>query len=116
MHSKLIGLVGGMGPYAALDVNKKIFDNTIAEMDEDHLNVVLLSLCEAIPGRTKFLSGEIQENPATALAQKIRQFHLDIVGVACNTFHAPAIFDEFELILKKENPNTQIVHLLDEIK
>ena len=97
--SKLIGIVGGMGPYSALDVNKKIFDNTLALSDKEHLNVVLLSFCSGIPGRTKFLMGETLENPASSLAEKISPFKVDIIAVACHTFHTPPMFDVFEIEL-----------------
>ena len=33
----VIGIVGGVGPYAGLDLNQKIFDNTVTNgTDQDH--------------------------------------------------------------------------------
>ncbi len=114
--SKLIGIVGGMGPYSALDVNKKIFDNTLALSDKEHLNVALLSFCSGIPGRTKFLMGETQENPASSLAEKISPFKVDVVGVACHTFHTPPMFDVFEADLQKSSHPSHVVHLPQAVK
>ena len=42
----MIGIVGGVGPYAGLDLAKNIFDNTLAETDQQHLPLVMLSLPE----------------------------------------------------------------------
>jgi hypothetical protein len=39
-----IGIIGGAGPYAGLNLVKKIFDQTLARTDQDHLPVVLVSL------------------------------------------------------------------------
>ena len=114
--SKLIGIVGGMGPYSALDVNKKIFDNTLALSDKEHLNVALLSFCSGIPGRTKFLMGETLENPASSLAEKISPFKVDIIAVACHTFHTPPMFDVFEADLQKSSHPSQIIHLPNAVK
>ncbi|HEY5615808.1 MAG TPA: aspartate racemase, partial [Bacteroidota bacterium] len=33
----IIGVVGGVGPYAGLDLVKKIFDQTTASIDQEHL-------------------------------------------------------------------------------
>ena len=42
------GIVGGVGPHAELDLNRKISDHTRALTDQEHLPVVLASLSPLI--------------------------------------------------------------------
>ena len=49
---KTIGIVGGVGPYAGLDLMKKIFDNTEARHDQGHLDVLLVNSPRLIDDRT----------------------------------------------------------------
>lgn len=115
MKQKTIGIIGGMGPLGGIDVNKKIYQNTIAETDKENLDIVHLSLSQDIPDRTSFLLGKSAENPATMLAEKISHYPLDVVGVACNTFHSPKIFDVFEAKLNARTSPPKIVHLPNEV-
>ena len=39
----IIGIIGGIGPYAGLDFVQKIFSNTRAKKDQEHLNCILIS-------------------------------------------------------------------------
>ena len=41
--NKMIGIVGGMGPHAGLDLARKIFDLTQAEKDQDHVPLTPVS-------------------------------------------------------------------------
>ncbi len=105
-----------MGPLGGIDVNKKIYFNTIADVDKNHLNIVHLSLSTDIPDRTSFLLGKCADNPGISMAEKIRDYPFDVVGVACNTFHSPKIFDVFEAELKARMSSLQIVHLPNEVR
>ena len=60
----IIGVIGGMGPYAGLDLVRKIFDQTQAALDQEYLPVALLSYAHRIEDRSAFLFGEAPENPA----------------------------------------------------
>ena len=57
--AKLIGVVGGMGTDAGIDLLKKIADNTVAGKDQDHLPVIMISKPESIMDRTEYLFGEV---------------------------------------------------------
>lgn len=116
MKQKTIGIIGGMGPLGGIDVNKKIYFNTLADSDKNHLNIVHLSLSNGIPDRTSFLLGKCADNPAISVAEKMRDYAFDVIGVACNTFHSPKIFEVFEAELKAQNSSLQIVHLPNEVK
>ena len=45
MQNSLIGIVGGAGPYAAIDIEKKIFDYCVeqgAKQDQDFVSLINL--------------------------------------------------------------------------
>lgn len=113
-QKKMIGVVGGVGPYAGLDLVGKILDQTDAVCDQDHLPVCLLSLPGEIADRTEFLLGRGSVNPALAIAQVISDLHgrgASVVGVPCNTAHAPAIFEE---IVRRIPKDVTLVHMITE--
>ena len=51
MSEKVIGILGGMGPEATLDLFAKIIAHTPAARDQDHLRVVIDSNPK-VPDRT----------------------------------------------------------------
>ena len=53
-----IGIVGGAGPYAGLDLAQKILQQTRAKNDQDYLPTLLISTPDQIEDRTSFLLGE----------------------------------------------------------
>ena len=113
---KTIGIIGGMGPFAGLDVNKKLYQNTLAQNDQEHLNVVCLSLSKGLPDRTEFILGKTDINPAKILAEKINQYPMEVVGIACNTFHSPVIFDVLKAAVDSQNKAIQLLHLPEEVR
>jgi len=114
----IIGIVGGVGPYAGLDLTEKIFGQTIASSDQEHLPVALLSLPERIEDRTRYLVGETDVNPAFAAAdiiEKLERLGAKVIGIPCNTMHAPRIFDEILHQLKKSNSKVKVIHMIREV-
>lgn len=92
--SKIIGIVGGMGTYAGIDLLRKIADNTGAVKDQEHLPVAMLSLPEKILDRSEYFFGEVEENPGYAIAEIMMQLHkigACVFGIPCNTAHVPEI-------------------------
>lgn len=113
----IIGVIGGVGPYAGLDFVRKIFSNTIAVRDQDHLNCMLVSCPSIIPDRTGFLlSGKSEnENPAFGMFESARRLHLAgirIAAVACNTAHAERIFTPFCAMVKESLQGLEIINML----
>jgi len=115
----LIGVIGGVGPYAGLDFVKKIFSNTKAVRDQDHLNCMLISCPSIIPDRTEFLfQGEngTQKNPAFGMYECARLLYAASVRcavVVCNTAHSHSIFSLFCEMVKKNLPGLEIVNILE---
>ncbi len=113
----LIGIVGGVGPYAGLDLAAKVFDQTCARRDQEHLPVALLSLPHTIADRTAYLLGEAVENPAFALAEVVRGLETlgaTVVGIPCNTAHAPRIFDVLLAELARTGSRARVLHMIHE--
>lgn len=98
-----------------------IIENTIASGDHDHLNVIHLSHSSDVPDRTAFLEGRIKQNPAHGMAQVVSSIaHCGdmcgsrvVVGVPCNTFHCPEIWDKFECLVSQA-PSCSTMHMLQE--
>ena len=114
----IIGVIGGVGPYAGLDFVKKIFSSTRAVKDQDHLNCILISCSSIIPDRTGFLlqGKNEEENPAFGMFVSARRLHLAgvrIASVACNTAHAGHIFKPFCDKVKESLPDFEIVNMLE---
>jgi aspartate racemase len=121
VSSTIIGVIGGVGPQAGLDFVQKIFANTRAKKDQDHLNCILVSCPSIIPDRTGFLlkSANVQsakENPAFGMFESARRLYLAgarIAAVACNTAHAGKIFSLFCSMVKESLPDMEIVNMLE---
>lgn len=94
ISSGTIGILGGVGPYAGLDLVKKIFDNTRASRDQDHLPVMLFSFPEHIADRIDFLVHHKGENPGIAIGNiliHMARSGATVLGIPCNTIHSDAI-------------------------
>ena len=94
---KMIGVVGGMGPYAGLDLVRKIFDLTQANQDQDHVPLAMISVPHKITDRTKFLEGGTDINPGIEISNIVRQLSdqgASVIGMPCNTAHSSKIINE----------------------
>ncbi len=116
----IIGIVGGVGPFAGLDLNRKIFENTKAITDQDHLEVYLLSCSRYITDRTEYLHNQDSiENPAKAIFNvicKLNQIGAGIVGIPCNTAHSPLIFNRLLSLIADAGLNVELVNMIEETK
>jgi len=88
MTEKVIGILGGMGPEATLDLFGKIIANTPAATDQDHLRVVIDSNPK-VPDRTAaILRGGESPVPAMKAAIKaLKQAGADFVVIPCVSAH-----------------------------
>src|SRR5215831_5906081 len=111
---RVIGIVGGMGPEAGITVFNYIIAHTKARTDQEHLSVMLMSFPKHIVDRTLFLEGQVSVNPAYSVAQVVRKLEkagAAVVGIACNTSHAPAIFDTILEENNKMNSNVKLLNM-----
>jgi aspartate racemase len=112
---KMIGIVGGVGTFAGIDLYRKIYKHTDARTDQDHLPVALVSVPAVVLDRTMFLMGEVEENPGIAIAGIINTLAsagAGVVGIPCNTAHSPVIFRE---ILKRIPADIKLLNMIDEV-
>lgn len=113
----MIGIVGGVGPLAGLDVFKKIIEETEVETDQDHLPVLLMSYPHKIVDRTEYIVGKVNTNPGFALADIIRSLAANgakVAAIPCNTAHAQPIFSVIESELEKSDTTIELLHLVKE--
>ena len=116
-NEKIIGIVGGVGPYAGLDLAQKILDNTQATSDQQHLPIALLSLPHKIQDRTAFLLGKTKTNPADAIfkiLEKLEQIGASVAAIPCNTMHSQPIFDAILEKLKSSESNIKLINMVAE--
>jgi len=88
MAEKIIGILGGMGPEATIDLFYKIIKFTPAEKDQDHLRIIIDNNPK-IPDRTAAILGK-GEDPLPALresAQNLEKAGADFIIIPCNTAH-----------------------------
>ncbi|HYC27330.1 MAG TPA: amino acid racemase [Chitinophagaceae bacterium] len=114
MKTKTIGIVGGMGPEAGMLLFNSILTHTKAATDQGHLPVLLMSCPAEITDRTSFLEGLVSVNPAFSVAKIIRKLELagaEIIGLACNTIHAPEIFDVLKAELRRVGCLAQLLNM-----
>ena len=89
-----IGVLGGVGPYAGLDLVQKIFNNTRAARDQEHLPVTLLSFPGDIADRIDFLVHGTGKNPGVAIGCiliRLANGGATVLGIPCNTAHSSSI-------------------------
>ena len=86
--SKTIGILGGMGPRATVDLFEKIILNTPATKDQDHLHI-LINNNPQIPSRVEVFMNE-RVNPLSALIQSasvLEKAGADFIIMPCHTAH-----------------------------
>ena len=127
INEKVVGVIGGMGPEATVDLMQRIIDLTPADDDVDHIHV-LVDNNPKIPSRIKALIEGGGEDPAPcmiSMAQGLVKQGADFLVIPCNTAHhyypqvAAAVdvpvFNLIELTAghaKTMNPNLSKVGLL----
>ena len=87
---KKIGVIGGMGSLATVDLFSKIVTNTKAKCDQEHVHL-LIDNNSSIPDRTAYiLSEQGAKDPLDELvnsATRLKDSGADILVMPCNTAH-----------------------------
>ncbi len=113
----MIGVVGGMGPYAGLDLVRKIFNETVAKSDQEHLPLALVSLSDRIGDRSEYLKGRSDENPAIKIFEAVERLYAagaTVAGMACVTAHSPSIYTELMTLLDRSGFEMRMLHIVEE--
>lgn len=117
MNKQIIGIIGGIGPLAGIDLCKRIVENTTAKTDQEHLPFLLASIPNRIVDRTEYVLGNIKTNPAFSIVEIILALEKSgatIIGIACNTAHAPQIFELILSELNQHKSGIEVVNMIDE--
>ena len=113
----MIGIVGGVGPYAGIDLLDNIYGNTLAGTDQDYINSLLFSLSSKIQDRTQYLLGSVAENPGYSIGKivlTLEKSGATVVGIPCNTAHSESIFSVIQNELKQNGSKVKLLHMIDE--
>lgn len=85
--SKILGVLGGMGPAATLDFLAKLQAATPTKREQDHLRV-LVDINPKVPDRN---TSDSDPGPVlAAMAAGLRDGGAQVLAIACNTAHAYA--------------------------
>lgn len=127
-QQRLIGILGGLGPEAGRLLQGYITEESMRQRtircDQDHCDVIHLSLPSLIPDRASYIFDQSQPNP-TPIIYKILMSMKSMaelygralsVCIPCNTYHAPVLFDPLQDMLAQDNKNqnVRILNLIDE--
>jgi aspartate racemase len=88
MQKKTVGIIGGMGPEATVDLFRRIVAATPATCDQEHLHI-LIDNDPKIEDRTLAIKGD-GPSPLPrilAAAQRLEQSGADVLCMPCNTAH-----------------------------
>lgn len=113
----LVGILGGMGPQAGVDMAAKLIASVEAASDQQHVPFVLFSMPGEVSDRTAFLLGKTAENPAFSIAaqlEKMAGLGVTVAVIACNTAHARPIFDVVLSTLREKGVDVPILNLVEE--
>lgn len=108
MREKVIGILGGMGPEATIDLFRKIVESTPARSDQEHLRIIIDNNPK-IPDRTAALlhGGEDPTPLLRATARNLERAGADLLVMPCNSAHL--FYDRIA-----EAVSIPILHIADE--
>ncbi len=113
----IIGIVGGLGHYAGMDLYKKILGHIKINCARNHISIALLSALRPKES-TAFYSGSKNSIAAMSIfnvLKRMEQMGIGVAGIACNAAHSPEIFDLVLEKMKKANINIKLVNMVDEV-
>ncbi|NMA01221.1 MAG: amino acid racemase [Clostridia bacterium] len=88
MANKTVGILGGMGPEATVDLMSKIIRATPAKTDQEHIRL-LVDNNPQVPSRIDAIL-EGSENPGPVLAEMakgLENWGAEMLAIPCNTAH-----------------------------
>jgi aspartate racemase len=89
MTERVVGVLGGMGPEATVDLLNRVIRATPADDDRDHIRL-LIDNNPKVPSRIKAIverSGESPVDCLISMAQGLQRMGADFLVMPCNTAH-----------------------------
>lgn len=124
-QGKAIIIGGGVGPMAGVGLHAKIIAETQATTDQDHPTIIHISDSNAIDSRADFVLNKSSRNPAHGMLKVTKNAHEysknlgfkeSVVGVPCNVFHVPKVWNVFMQQFSKElMSDITVIHMLEEV-
>ena len=112
---KIVGIIGGVGPAAGLDLHRKILlESGQATRDQEHLEV-LLHTNPRVPDRTRFLLRKSRVNPSHELIRSaglLVRAGAELLAVPCMTAHCDSIFGPLRDFVNRST-SARLVSLID---
>lgn len=105
-----LGILGGMGPQATLELCQRIVDYTAADRDQDHIPTLIYN-DTWVPDRTASILGTEEEREACCQsllqgARILRDAGCTVLAVPCNTSHY------FADRLQRELEGMELLHMV----
>jgi aspartate racemase len=86
--AKIVGILGGMGPLATVDLFEKIVKSTPATKDQEHLRIIIDNNPQIPSRRLAITRGTESPLPALiASARLLENAEVDFIVIPCNTAH-----------------------------
>ena len=84
-----LGIIGGLGPMATVYFMEMITEMTMAQKDQDHMEMLVVSDPKT-PDRTAFILGESSDDPLPYInrsAEMLEKMGADVIAIPCITAH-----------------------------
>jgi len=86
--SRVVGVIGGMGPEATVDLFAKIVRSTPAHSDQEHLHILIDSYSQIPDRQAAVLQGGPDPTPALLeSARRLEKAGAELLCMACNSAH-----------------------------
>jgi len=108
MSNKVVGIIGGMGPEATVDLMTKIIRATPAKIDQEHIRL-LVDNNPQVPSRVEAIMGQ-GESPGPMMAKmavNLEKWGAELLAIPCNTAHF-YINEIFEVV------KIPVINMIDE--
>ncbi len=106
-----------MGPYAGMDLERKVFDSVNAQNDQDFPDVMTVSISRLIPDRTYYILHPDSENPCTGIQyviQKLANMGATHIAIPCNTAHSPIIMNQVRRFIEINGIDVTLMNIIEE--
>lgn len=87
--SKILGILGGLGPMASVYFYEMLTEHTKAEADQEHLDIIISSKAST-PDRTAYILGNSDLSPLPSMKAEIKRLTdagAEVIVTPCNTAH-----------------------------
>lgn len=107
--SKVLGVLGGLGPMATVYFFNMVVSLTDAETDQDHLDLIINNRATTYD-RTEYILGKSKNNPLDMMisdSKSLESFGAECLAIPCNTAHY--FYDEIQA-----NVNIPVLNIVEE--